>query len=185
MSVAAHFTINQYERMIEAGVFARHEGRRIELFRGEVVEMSPIGGRHADIVDALARISFKSLSEREAHIRVQGPLILPEQESRPEPDILWLKPGAYPKEAIPANVLLLVEVADTTWMYDSREKADLYAEAGIPDYWLVNVSDNYVIVHRDPTAKGYQSRQQHRGQDELRPLKFPELLIRPADFLAR
>lgn len=185
MSIAAHFTIDQYMRMIDAGVFDDRDGRRIELFRGEVLEMSPIGGRHALVVDRLTRMSIESLPSERACVRIQGPLVLPAQESRPEPDILWLKPGEYLGDPAPADVLLLIEVADTTWMYDSREKADLYAEAGIPDYWLVNVSDNYVIVHRDPTAKGYQSRQQHRGQDELRPLKFPELLIRPADFLAR
>jgi Uma2 family endonuclease len=185
MSIVAHFTIDQYMRMIDAGVFDDRDGRRIELFRGEVLEMSPIGDRHAWVVERLAALSIKMLDERRVHVRIQGPIVLPELVSRPEPDLAWVAAADYMNRSPgPDEIYLVIEVADTTWMYDSREKAELYAEAGIPDYWLVNVSDNYVIVHRDPTPKGYRSRQQHRGQDELRPLEFPELVIRPDDFLA-
>lgn len=184
MSIAAQFTIEQYKRMIDAGVFDDRDGRRIELFRGEVVDMSPIGDRHAWIVQQLDALSHELLRGKDALIRVHAPIVLPELASRPEPDLVWASPADYRNRSPRANeVLLLIEVADTTWMYDSHEKADLYAEAGIADYWLVNVSDNYVVVHREPTAKGYRTREQHRGQDELRPLAFPKLVVRPDDFL--
>ena len=179
MSIAAHFTIAQYEKMIEAGVFNDRDGRRIELFRGEVVEMSPIGDRHALAVDRLARLSIQHLPAERAHVRIQGPLVLAEQESRPEPDVLWLTPGDYHDAPAAADVLLLIEVADATWTYDTREKAGLYAEAGIGDYWVVNLVDNYVLVFRDPGSKGYRSRREYRGDEEIQPLAFPELAICP------
>ncbi len=179
MSIAAHFTIEQYEKMIAAGVFDDRDNRRIELFRGEIVEMSPIGDRHALAVDRLARWSFEQLSPERAYIRVQGPLLLAEQESRPEPDILWLTPGDYGDAPVSNDVLLLIEVADTTWTYDTREKAQLYAEAGIADYWVVNLADNHMVVFREPGPKGYGSRREYRGGEEIRPLAFPELTIRP------
>ena len=177
MSIAAHFTIAQYEKMIEAGVFNDRDGRRIELFRGEVVEMSPIGDRHALAVDRLARLSIQHLPAERAHVRIQGPLVLAEQESRPEPDVLWLAPGDYRDAPEAADVLLLIEVADTTWTYDTREKAQLYAEAGIADYWEVNLVDQYVVVFRDPGPKGYLNRREYRGDAEIHPLAFPELAI--------
>ena len=179
MSIAARFTIEQYEKMIAAGVFNDRGGRRIELFRGEIVEMSPIGNRHAMVVDRLTRWSFERLPSHRAHVRVQGPLVLAQQESRPEPDVLWLAPGDYHDAPDARDVLLLIEVDDTTWTYDTREKAQLYAEAGIADYWAVNLVDNYVVVFREPGAKGYRSRQAYRGDEEIRPLAFPELAVSP------
>lgn len=179
MSIAAHFTIEQYEKMIAAGVFDDRDGRRIELFRGEIVEMSPIGDRHALAVDRLTRLSIQRLPAERAHVRIQGPLLLPEQESRPEPDVLWLTPGDYREAPVANDVLLLIEVADATWTYDTREKAHLYAEAGIADYWAVNLVDSYVVVFREPGPKGYRSRREYRGGDEIHPLAFPELAICP------
>jgi len=179
MSIAAHFTIEQYEKMIAAGGFSDRDSRRIELFRGEIVEMSPIGNRHALAVDRLARWSFEQLSPERVYIRVRGPLLLAEQESRPEPDILWLKPGDYSNAPVADDVVLLIEVADTTWTYDTREKARLYAEAGIADYWAVNLVDHYVTVFREPGPKGYRSTQRYRGSEEIRLLAFPDLTICP------
>ncbi len=180
MSIAAHFTIGQYEKMIAAGVFDDRDGRRIELFRGEIVEMSPIGNRHAMAVDRLTRLSVQWLPSERAHVRIQGPLVLSDQESRPEPDVLWLAPGDYGDPPVAADVLLLIEVADATWAYDTREKALLYAEAGIADYWVVNLVDEYVRVLRDPGPKGYRSVREYRGDEEIRPLAFPELTLCPA-----
>ena len=111
----------------------------------------------------------------------RGPIVLAEQESRPEPDVLWLVPGKYGTAPVAADVLLLVEVADATWTYDTREKAQLYAEAGISDYWVVNLVDNYVRVFREPGPKAYRHTREYRGDEPIRPLAFPELAVRVDD----
>lgn len=183
MSIAAHFTIAQYDKMIAAGVFGDCGSRRIELFRGEIVEMSPIGDRHAAAVDRLARLSFQALPAERAHVRIQGPIVLAEQESRPEPDVLWLAPGDYGAAPVAADVLLLIEVADATWTYDTREKAQLYAEAGIADYWVVNLVDNYVVVFCEPGPEGYRDAREYRGDEEIHPLAFPELAVRAGEII--
>ncbi len=181
MSIAAHFTIAQYDKMIAAGVFDDRHGRRIELFRGEIVEMSPIGDRHAAAVDRLTRLSIQALPAERAHVRIQGPIVLAEQESRPESDVLWLVPGKYGTAPVASDVLLLIEVADATWTYDTREKAQLYAEAGISDYWVVNLVDNYVVVFREPGPKGYRDAREYRGDEQIRPLAFPDLSLRAGE----
>lgn len=181
MSVVARFSLEQYELMAEAGVFERKPRQRVELIRGEIREMAPIGIRHGAVVDRLNHLSMELLPRGAAVVRVQGMLTAPVQESAPEPDVLWLAPKDYfqghPK---PEDVLLLVEVAESSLSQDTGEKALLYAESGIADYWVVNALDEYVEVFRDPSANGYRSRRICWGDEAMRPLAFADVVITPA-----
>jgi Uma2 family endonuclease len=181
MSVVTRFTLEQYELMAEAGVFDGKHRQRVELIRGEIRQMTPIGIRHGAVVDRLARLSFELLPADRAKIRIQGMLSLPAVESAPEPDVLWLAPRDYShRHPLPEDVLLLIEVAESSLAQDIGEKARLYAEAGITDYWVVNLPEDSVEVFREPGPAGYQTRQTRRGDEEIRPLAFDHVVITPS-----
>ena len=186
MSVVARFSLEQYELMAEAGVFEGKHRQRVELIRGEIRQMAPIGIRHGAVVDRLNHLSMELLPRGAAVVRVQGMLTASAQESAPEPDVLWLAPKDYfqghPK---PEDVLLLVEVAESSLAQDTGEKALLYAESGIADYWVVNALDECVEVFRDPAPRGYRSRQTYRGDDAIRPLAFADVVITPSMLFRR
>ncbi|MGQ0653556.1 MAG: Uma2 family endonuclease [Betaproteobacteria bacterium] len=146
--------MGDYHRMGEAGVLAPEA--RVELIEGEIVDMAPIGKAHASIVDRLNRELVQALGER-AIVRVQGPVQLGEL-SEPEPDLALLKPRAdFYREAAAAaaDVLLIIEVADTTQRYDRRVKVPLYARHGIPQVWVIDLENRLVHFHRRPVGEGY------------------------------
>lgn len=181
MSTVTQFSLAQYELMVESGAFDGKHRKRVEFIRGEIREMSPIGTRHAAAVDLLNRLSMDCLPSEKATIRIQGTLIVPTLESAPEPDVMWLVPKEYFEcHPQPDDVLLLIEVADTSVSYDTGEKAKLYADAGIKDYWVVNVVDNCIDVFREPSASGYGQRHTCRADDEIQSLAFPEISIKPS-----
>ncbi len=184
MSSVAHFTLAQYELMVESGAFDGSYHQRVEFIRGEVREMTPIGSRHGAVVDRLARLSIELLRSDRAEVRIQGVLRVPTLESAPEPDILWLAPKDYFQgNPEPEDVLLLIEVADSSLSGDTGEKAQLYADARIADYWVVNLMDDSVQVFRDPGPSGYASRRTHRGDEEIHPLAFPDAVLKPSGLL--
>lgn len=186
MHTTAHFSLAQYERMIDAGVFAGKFRQHIEFIRGEIVQMSPIGVRHAAIVDLINELSKVLFAPGEVIVRIQATLRIPDSESAPEPDIQWLRPRDYFQgHPEPDDVFLVIEVAESSVEGDTLEKAQLYAEAGIADYWVVNIDGDGVEVFRDPRPAGYASRQTLRGDEELRPLAFPEIAVRPEMLLGR
>ena len=181
MSTIAHLTLAEYDRMIACGVFDHGRRRRIEFIRGEIREMTPIGSLHEVVVDRLAEWSIKSLPEGKAWVRVQNSIGLPELESAPEPDVAWVARRDYSRaRPVAADVLLVIEVAESSLAYDGGEKADLYAAAGIADYWVVNLVERTIEVRRKPADSGFRSLQTHAGDDELRPLALPEIVLRPA-----
>ncbi len=181
MSTITHLTLAEYDRMIEQGVFDQAERQRLEFIRGEIREMSPIGSLHEVVVDQLNEWSIRNLSEGKAWVRVQNSIGLPSLESAPEPDIAWVARRDYsdgrPTET---DVLLVIEVAESSLSYDSGEKADLYAAAGIADYWVINLPDRLIEVRRDPHASHYDSLQTYRGDEEVRPAAVPEIVLRPS-----
>jgi Uma2 family endonuclease len=159
-----YFNVNEFYRMAAAGVFS--EDDRLELIEGEILEMSPIGSRHASCVDRLTEI-FGQQVGRKAIIRVQNPIRL-DDYSEPLPDITLLKRRAdFYAENHPtqADVLLVVEVADTSVEYDRNIKLPIYAQANIPEVWLVNLPKNIVEVYTRPENGKYQkSRRLKRGE---------------------
>lgn len=176
------FTVDEYHRMGQAGVF--HEDDRVELIRGRIVEMTPIGPEHAGCVDYLAHVLGQGLASR-AMVRVQNPVIL-DRHVEPQPDLALLRPrpdfyrDAHPG---PADILLIVEVADSSLQYEREEKLPLYAEAGIPEVWLVNLAGEVIESYREPRGGRYQAaRVISRGQDVV-PLAFPDLSLQVDDIL--
>ena len=148
------FSVEDYHRFIEMGVFEPEE--RLELWEGEFVEMSPIGKRHAGCVDALSELLRDSLN-RSLIVRTQNPIIL-NDFSEPQPDVALLRRrDDYYRSvsATAADVLLTIEVADTTVKYDRNVKFPKYASSGIPEAWLVDLENNRVEIHSQPSESGY------------------------------
>jgi Uma2 family endonuclease len=177
------FTVDEYHRMAEAGIF--HPDERVELIEGEIVQMSPIGPRHAGCVINANRLFMTRLGDRVV-VSPQNPVII-RPRSEPQPDLLLLRPRAlsYSREhPTPADVLLAVEVADTTVRFDRIVKARLYARAGIAEFWLFLANDAVVDVHRQPTAGGYAHVSRHGFDQTVSPLAFPAVAFAVSDFFA-
>ena len=184
MSTIARLSLEEYDRMIESGVFDKTTRRRLEFIKGEIREMTPIGSMHEVVVDRLNEWSLRNLPEGKVWVRVQNSIGLPELESAPEPDIAWVARRDYSQSRpTGADVLLIVEVAHSSLSYDRGEKAALYATAGINDYWVVNLRDGRVEVHRDPSDGKYRSVEPLTGDDEVRPLAMPDMALRPGSLL--
>jgi len=150
------FTVEEYGRMGEAGVFP--PGVRVELIEGKIVDMSPIGDRHAACVGWLNR-TLTLLLQHTALIWMQNPVRL-DNYSEPEPDILVLKPrGDFYRNGKPRpeDVLLLIEVSDSTLEVDRKRKVPLYARSGVPEVWIVNLVDERVETFADPSGGAYQT----------------------------
>jgi Uma2 family endonuclease len=149
-------TVADYHRLGEAGILG--EDDRVELLEGQLVDMSPIGPRHALAVDALNELLVFAVAGR-AHVRVQNPVTL-DNGSEPQPDLTVVRrpwsgyPRAHPG---PADVLLLIEVADSSLELDLGAKRAIYARAGIAEFWVVDLTTDTVLVHRDPDGDGYRS----------------------------
>ena len=159
-----HFSVDEYYRMAQAGVFS--EDDRIELIEGEVVEMSPIGKRHAACVRRLDRILQRGIGEL-AIVSVQAPISI-HDFSEPQPDVAMLTPradfysNAHPT---PQDVLVIIEVADTSLDYDRSVKIPLYALAEIPEAWLIVLPKDVIEVYSEPKNGKYQTvRRLKRGK---------------------
>jgi Uma2 family endonuclease len=147
-------TVADYYRMGEAGIFAPNA--RVELIEGEVIDMAPIGTRHAAAVMRLTRLASVA-SDSRAIVSVQSPLRLSDL-SEPEPDLMLLQPRAdFYADAHPtaADVLLLIEVADTSARYDREIKLPLYARHGVPEVWIVDLEARLLRFFGKPTGDAY------------------------------
>ncbi|MEA5550257.1 Uma2 family endonuclease [Anabaena cylindrica UHCC 0172] len=176
------FTVAQYNQMNQAGILT--EDDRVELLNGEIIEMSPIGRRHATCVNRL-NFLFSQLLTKKVIVSVQNPIIL-NNLSEPQPDIALLKPRADFYEAghpQPEDILLLVEVADSSIEYDREIKIPLYASSGICEVWLIDIYEQLITVYRYPNANGYSEIKTFRHGDILDIQAFPELTLRVNDVL--
>jgi Uma2 family endonuclease len=147
-------SVGDYHKLGEVGILT--EDSRVELIEGELIEMAPIGGAHMGAVNRLNRLLVLAVGDLGV-VSIQNPVTLP-PHSEPQPDVAILKPGAEgaaPAVPRPDDVLLLIEVADTTLVYDRTTKLKLYAKAGIAETWIVNLQSKRVEVYREPTADGY------------------------------
>ncbi len=158
------FTVTEYHQMAEVGILTEND--RVELIRGEIVEMSAIGRRHAACVRRLISLFSQRVGTR-AILDVQDPVQL-DKYSEPQPDITLLRQRADFYETAhpqPEDVILLVEVADTTVDFDREVKIPNYAAAGIAEVWLVDINDQSVEVYLEPLPGGYQNiREYQRGE---------------------
>ncbi len=176
------FTVDEYYRMADSGILTEND--RVELIEGKIVQMTPIGSRHAACVSRLNETLVLRLG-KQAIVYVQNPLRL-DEFSEPEPDISLLKPRddfyaeSHPG---PSDVLLVVEVADASVRYDREVKIPLYAKAGIPEVWIVNLPDKTIEVYRNPVESGYEETSILRKGQALSPTAFSELEIRVEEIL--
>ena len=172
-------TVAEYYRMAEAGILSEHD--RVELIDGELVAMSPIGSYHHGTVIGLSHALWRAVGER-AMVSVQGPVRL-DDLSEPEPDFALLKPRPdfyRDAHAQPADVLLLIEVADISLNYDRTVKRMLYARHAIPEFWIVELTAGEVEVCRAPTADGYASVERVGRDGILEPSLLPGVRIQAA-----
>jgi Uma2 family endonuclease len=177
---------DEYIKMTGAGLF---EGRHVELIEGQVIEMSPMGSLHATAV-ALAGRALENAFGPGCFVRWQMPLDAGEL-SEPEPDIAVIQGSVRDfKESHPIMALLIVEVAETSLSYDRSAKASLYAKVGIPDYWIMNLADRQLEVHRRPAADasfpfgfGYADVKILVEGDFVSPLLTPTVKIAVSDLM--
>ncbi len=176
------FTVAEYHQMAEASIL--REDDRVELVDGETIEMTPIGPRHAGHVNRLAGLFYHACSDL-AIPAVQNPVRLGER-SEPRPDLALLrrKPDYYASgHPTPADVLLLVEVAETSADPDRRAKMPLYARSGVQEAWLVDLQQETATVYRHPFAGGYRTARVLRRGGQVSPIAFPDRAISVADIL--
>ena len=167
----------EYDRLVALGVF---EGERIELIDGALLQMSPIGAPHCEAVDRLTELFVLALVGR-ARVRIQGSFAAGEL-SEPEPDVSILPLGDYHAEH-PQRAHLIVEVAESSLSYERGRKARLYAECGVPEYWIVNLTERIVEVHRRPNAGAYDEITAHPKGSRLRLVAFPDVELSVDDFV--
>ena len=165
------FSVADFHRMGEAGILGEDE--RLELIEGEIIEMTPIGSPHGGRVNQLNRLLTQAVGER-AVVAIQNPVVLGEH-SEPEPDLALLRPRAdfytssHPQAA---DVLLLIEVADSSLASDRDIKVPLYARHGIPEAWIVDTEHRCVLRFADPRDGYYQAQE---GIDLSKPVPLPGL----------
>jgi Uma2 family endonuclease len=170
------FNVEEYHRMAEAGVL--HPAERVELIEGEIVQMAAIGSRHAECVDRLNRLLVRGIEDR-GTVRVQNPVRLSDH-SEPEPDIALVRPrpeGYADRHPGPGDTLLIIEVADATLALDRKVKVPLYAQAGIPECWIVDLEADVIDVHRTLQGREYAHVERHHRGDRIRPGAFPDLRL--------
>jgi len=159
------FTVADYHRMVAAGIL--NEDSRVELIRGQIIDMAPIGAPHLNMVNRLNRLLTAIVGDR-GIISVQNPVRL-DDGSEPQPDVAVLKPRPEEYEtAVPraADVLLVIEVAESSLTDDRDVKAPLYAGSLIPEFWIVNIPERVVEVHRRP-ENGVYAQTRRAGADDM------------------
>lgn len=173
------FTPAEFLALVEVGILA--SGDRVELLDGVIIEMAPIGDPHAGTVDIYTEM-LPSGVDQGTLLRVQGPLAL-DDHSRLYPDLMLLRRREdyyRSRPPTPEDVLLLIEVSDSSVGYDRNEKLPRYARAGIPEVWLTILPEGVVEVHTEPTEDGYRVTRRLRAGDVLRPGCFDDVEI-PVD----
>ena len=175
-------SVEEYYAMAEAGILAEDE--RVELIDGEIITMSPIGNEHAASVDAATDFLVPLVTGR-AIVRVQGHLRLDEY-TQPEPDLAILKRrDDFYRHGAPSadDVLLLIEVADSSLSYDREMKLPLYAGFGIPEVWIANIPARVVEVYTNPTEDGYADSRTHSAGETVSPAAFGDVEVSVCRFV--
>lgn len=176
------FSAGEYHRMIDAGILA--EDDRVELIEGDIVKMSPIGSRHAACVKRLNSICNRKAGQSFI-VSVQDPIHL-DDFSEPQPDIALLKHrDDFYSNSLPAtdDVMLVIEVANTSVEADRNVKLPLYARAGIPEVWLANLPEDRVEAHSNPVKGVYQKIRVFRRGESLSPELIPDLVVKVEEIL--
>jgi len=176
------FTAAEYHQMARAGIL--RDGEPVELIDGEIVQMAPIGHRHWVCVTRASVQFIRSFGDK-ALVSNQGPLRL-DDWTEPDPDIVVFKPREdfyAESRPAPADVLFIVEVADSSLAYDRQVKLSRYAKAGIQEYWIEDLNNDVLLVFRYPSEETYSTLLELRSGDSISPLAFPNVTFKIADLL--
>lgn len=172
-----HLRLHEYDAMVRKGAF-EDLGRRIELIRGELVEMNPAGPVHDDYVTYLTNWSARSIDPAKSMVTSQTGIDLPEVDSRPEPDVFWIRKARYRQHhPLSSDVQLAIEIADSSLEKDLQIKRKMYAEVGITEYWIVDCQSKIVHVLRSPDRFDYQTHVRATSPDSLSPLIAPMAIL--------
>jgi Uma2 family endonuclease len=171
----ARISVERYQRMVAAGVLTKYD--RIELIEGDLLDMAPIGSRHAALSMRLTKLFVRGVGDA-AEVSVAGPIRLGDF-SEPQPDLSLLRPLTDYAARIPepGDVLLLVEISDSTLVFDQTTKLALYAGHGIIEYWIVDVEGSRVFIYRSPVAGAYAESLEISGTGVASPGALTELQI--------
>lgn len=172
--VTAKWSLQDYHQMIDTGLL---DDRKVELLRGKIIEMSPEGTAHTSYCDETGEYLRRLLATR-ARVREAHPITLP-NNSEPEPDIAVVKISTTlyrDRHPQAADIFWLIEVSNSTLIKDLGMKKDIYADAGITEYWVMNLQESVLVVFRDLTASGYQSETRFNS-GTISPLAFPDISI--------
>lgn len=174
------WTVDEYHRMISAGILTPHD--RVELLDGRIIEMVPQEPPHASTTSSFGN-DFVLLFAGKAWVRQQLPItIAPNSEPEPDIAIVKLNDRRYrDRHPVPEEIFLLIEVADSSLTYDRDRKAQVYAKANIPEYWIIDVNQRQVLVFREPQGDAYQMEQVLETTDLIVPVAFPEIEIKLSD----
>ena len=174
------WTREEFERIVDAGGFGPED--RIELLDGEIWEMTPQGSRHAAVCGQVADVLRKAFGD-DCTVRGQSPIAL-DDASEPEPDVAVVRGSQFDYvDEHPREVLLLVEVSESSLSHDRGRKLAAYARNGVPEYWLLDLTAARLEVYRDPTGDSYASRSVLAPGDTVSPLRAPRSVIDVADLL--
>ncbi len=175
-------TVHEYHEMGRAGIL--HEDDRIELIEGELVAMAPIGSEHTGTTIWLTQALVRAIGDRGV-VLVQGSIRL-DDRNEPQPDFSILRPRTdfyRTSHAAPADVFFLVEIANSSLRFDRSIKRPLYARAGIPEYWIVNLVDGAVEICREPGQDGYASIKTAGRGEVIEPALLPGIGIAVSELL--
>jgi Uma2 family endonuclease len=172
-------SVDEFEKIVASGVFL--EDDRIELIEGELIAMAPIGWTHVSVVNRLTKLLVIGAGD-DAVVSVQNPVALPPR-NEPQPDVTLLRPEYEAQRVVPRpeNLLLVIEVADSTLRYDRDTKVPIYARNGVPEVWVIDVNTQTVHVYRDGGLHGYQQQLQKTQQDLLSPSLLPRVSFRVSE----
>jgi len=176
------FTVDEYHRMVDAGILAEND--RTELIEGEIIQMSPIGKRHAACVDRATEL-FVAAFIGKAIVSVQNPVRL-NNYNEPQPDIVVLRKRAdyyASRSRTPADTFFVIEVSDTTLRYDTKVKLPIYARSGIAEVWIENLQEDVLLVCRDPVGENYTTQLTRSRGESIFPLEFPDAVFKIEELL--
>lgn len=169
------FTVQEYHSMVEAGLLS--EDDRVELIDGEIVDMAPIGSRHFACVVTLTHLLMEA-SHGRYFVSVQNPVVL-DEDSEPQPDLSLLRSKPDPGGNLPGpnDVLLVVEVSDTTLEYDREVKLPRYGRSGVREVWIVDLEARKVERYADPSAEGYRSTRAFDASEQISSVAIENLVL--------
>ena len=176
------FTRKEYHAMGKAGILGHQE--RVELLEGEIIVMSPVGDRHMSCTRRINRLFAELNIAARAIVSVQDPIATPSSEPEPDIALLAFRKDLYDfRKPTPQDVLLLIEVADTSLEYDREVKLPYYASLAIPEVWIANLRDDRIESYTEPSSEGCRASRIYRRGDIISPTAFPDLKISVDDII--